>query len=260
MDSTSRLKVLNWLSPIDHENQQSDAFSQCQSGTGKWFLESEEFKRLLREPKEALLCQGIPGAGKTVMASIVINHLQGEFPQRDIGIAYVFCSFRQHNEQTLEDLLSGFLKQLAQQQPEVPGCITTAYGQFIARGILPSVEKLIELLISVINSYGKVFMVLDALDEINASDGTTRSLIATLFEIQKEAPISFLATSRHAAIANILSVFRSNESQFLDIRASDEDVRTYIDGQLDTLRAVPSKDSKMRESIKDTIVKSVDGI
>jgi hypothetical protein len=74
-----RKKILDWLSPMNYAELQSDIFHNRQQGTGEWFLKSPPFIEWLEGKKKTLFCPGIPGAGKTMIASIAVNHLKTSF-------------------------------------------------------------------------------------------------------------------------------------------------------------------------------------
>ncbi|KAJ9360173.1 hypothetical protein C8Q69DRAFT_527788 [Paecilomyces variotii] len=259
INNTYRQKVLNWLSPIDHDSEQSDSFALRQENTGQWFLESDGFLKRLNGQSKTLLCQGIPGAGKTVMTAIIVHHLHQQFSKADnIGIAYVYGSVLRQSEQHLQAILSSLLKQLSQPLPELPECVTEVYEQFWTHHIYPSPEKLLQMLGTLMTSREKTFVIVDALDEMKASDGTCRQLLIALFRLQQSVPVSFIATSRH--VADIASMFRRNRSDLIEIRALDDDVRSYIDGQMNKARPFVSEDQKLRSKVKETIVQAVDGM
>lgn len=65
-------KIMSWLNSPDHSIQQNDTISRWQVGTGRWLLESIEFREWLEE-EITLFCQGILGAGKTVFTAIVVD-------------------------------------------------------------------------------------------------------------------------------------------------------------------------------------------
>ncbi|RFU31833.1 hypothetical protein B7463_g4512, partial [Scytalidium lignicola] len=113
--------ILDWLTPIDYATQQSDFINRRQAGTGQWLLDSTEFQTWLNTNKETLFCPGIPGAGKTILTSIVIEELNSRFfEDSTIGIAYIYCNFRRKDEQKINDLLASLLKQLAMCLPSIP--------------------------------------------------------------------------------------------------------------------------------------------
>ena len=87
--------IADWLTPIDNAPQQNDFISRRQEGTGGWLLHSEEFQRWIDQKDQTLFCPGIPGAGKTMITSIVVDNLYTRFENDgSIGIAYIYCNFR----------------------------------------------------------------------------------------------------------------------------------------------------------------------
>jgi hypothetical protein len=44
VEDTYKAQVLEWLSPLDYQSQQSDFFSHREEGTGRWLLETEQFQ------------------------------------------------------------------------------------------------------------------------------------------------------------------------------------------------------------------------
>jgi hypothetical protein len=86
--------VAEWISPTDFPAQQLDLIARREEGTGQWFLDSPEFVSWLRGPRSTLFCPGIPGAGKTMLAAIAIDHILKARISDSTGIAYVFCNYK----------------------------------------------------------------------------------------------------------------------------------------------------------------------
>lgn len=98
-EDQGRQTVLDWLTPIDYMPQQSDFISRRQAGTGEWLLDSVEFQTLLNTDEQTFFCPGIPGAGKTILAAVVIDELTTQFSNDPTtGIAYIYCNFRRQDE------------------------------------------------------------------------------------------------------------------------------------------------------------------
>jgi len=75
-----------------------------------------------------LFCPGIPGSGKTIIALIVVDHLWKTFPKetllgRETGIAFLYCNYKRRKEQRATNLLSSLLKQLVQEEQQIPESI-----------------------------------------------------------------------------------------------------------------------------------------
>jgi hypothetical protein len=114
-----RQDVLRWLTTVDYAPQYSDFLSRRENGTGIWLLNSSKFTLWLNGTQDTLFCPGIPGSGKTIMTSIVIDYLWETFPEKTfpdhkVGIAFLYCNYGRRKEQQAINLLSALLKQLAQ--------------------------------------------------------------------------------------------------------------------------------------------------
>jgi hypothetical protein len=249
--------ILDWLTPIDYAPRQSDFISRRQEGTGQWLLNSDIFKNWVSQSKQTLFCPGIPGAGKTMITSIVVEHLWTEFQKDiDIGIAYIYCDYRRQLEQKPIDLLKSLLKQLVQKQPSMPESMKSLYKRHNDIRTRPSLEEISEVLHSVVANYSKVFFIIDALDECQASDGGRMRLLSEIFSLQAKTEVNFFATSRFIPV--VVAEFRG--SMMLEIRASDEDVLRYLDGHMSQLPSYIFRSDALQEELKTTIVKAVDGM
>jgi Cdc6-like AAA superfamily ATPase len=253
-DDQGRRVAIDWLSPVDYATQQNDFISRRQEGTGQWLLNSNEFQGWLNQSKQTLFCPGIPGAGKTIMTSVVIDHLNRKFENdASIGIAYIYCNYRRQLEQTPADLLLSLLKQLVQEQPSLPEKVKTLYDCHKDKRTRPSFDEISKVLHSIVADYSRAFILVDALDE--CQEEGRRSLLSEIFCLQAKTRASFFTTSRD--ILEITKEFKRSTS--LTIRASDEDVRRYLDGHMSRLKCV-SQNLTLQEKIKTEIAKAVDGM
>ncbi|KFX98618.1 hypothetical protein O988_04271, partial [Pseudogymnoascus sp. VKM F-3808] len=249
--------IVDWLSPTNYASQHSDFASRRQEGTGQWLLDSGEFKNWLNESNQALFCPGMPGAGKTMIASIVIDHLYAKY-QSDprVGISYLYCNFRRQDEQKPVDLLASLLKRLVQGRPALLGSIKVLYEHHRFIQTRPSFNEISKELQSIIASYSTTFIVIDALDECQVSDGGQTRFLSELLRLQTLTKANLFVTSRF--IPHIVEEFQDTAN--LEIRASEEDVRRYIDGQMPCLPPFVRRNLDIQEQIKTKIVKAVDGM
>ncbi|KAF7885212.1 hypothetical protein EAF00_011030 [Botryotinia globosa] len=251
------LAILNWLTPINHASQQHDYITQRQVDTGQWLLDSSVFIEWVNSDKQKLFCPGIPGAGKTILTSIVVEELMNRFRNdKDIGIAHFYCNFRRQHDQKIDDLLLSLLKQLSGYQPLMPGAVKDMFDLHSRRQTRPSTEEVSSTLKSIINSYSKVFIVVDALDECQMADGCRMKFLSEVFHLHETCQLSLFATSRH--IPDIEKKF--DGSMQLEIRASDKDVERYLDGRILQLPGYVRQSTELQNEIKIGIVKAVDGM
>ncbi|KAG4432526.1 hypothetical protein IFR05_012001 [Cadophora sp. M221] len=251
-----RQDVLKWLTPIDSASEQNAFFSHRQAGTGQWLLNSNEFKAWVKTSKQTLFCRGIPGAGKTILTSIVVNELSTRF-QNDssIVVVYLYCKFKEQDEQKPEDLLAQLLKQLAEGKSPLPKSVQALYDRCKAQKTLPSIDDISAVLQLVVAEYSRVFILVDALDECRAQSNCRETLLSRIFSLQKYG-VNFFATSRD--MPEITKEFQ--QSLVLDILADEQDLRRYVESRIPDLPSFVRGDSDRQEKVKAEIVKVVDGV
>jgi hypothetical protein len=249
--------ILDWLTPVDYTLQQNDFLKQRQVGTGQWLLDSAEFTGWVETKKQTLFCPGIPGAGKTILTSIIAEELSTRFQdESDTIVAYIYCNFKRQDEQTLEDLLASVLKQLAQGKPYLPESVKSLHERCQSQKTQPSVDDISTVLQLVAAEYSRVFILVDALDECRALDGCRTQFLSKLFDLQARCAISLFATSRH--IPEVVGAFKQQPS--LEIRANKQDLERYIDGHISHLPGFVRSSLDLQQDIKTQIVQAVDGM
>lgn len=259
MDKGEVRKIVDWLTTANY-GQQHDKHSEThKKGTSLWILETNEFQSWLNNSNQRLLCQGMPGAGKTILTSVVVDHLTKEIKKgSDIGMAYIYCSFKQpKSEQTTRSLLSSILKQLAGDRETFPVTTRSLYEQHKAKQTHASQEELIADLKAVIELYASVFIIIDALDECDLN--TMHGFISELFTLQKHCNVNIFATSRF--IPEITEWFTKVESSFLQIRALASDIATYLDIEMnESSTSLIKSNTSLQEDIKREICEAADGM
>ncbi|KAF7541629.1 hypothetical protein G7054_g471 [Neopestalotiopsis clavispora] len=221
--------------------------------TGQWLLDSPEYTKWKATKGKILFCHGIPGAGKTVLSSIVVENLLHDLGiEADVAICYFYFNFKRQGEQTIEDVLLSILKQLCYASSSVPNGIQA----LVNRRQRPSREEIMKTIHSVAGSFSRVHIVVDALDECKTSDGCQRELISHLIELQRTTGANILATSR--PVPHVVERFRRFGS--VEIRASEGDIRKYIESNLENLPRFVSRDKSLQDEIKEGITRAVDGM
>lgn len=257
LDRKEDLEILDWLTPIDYGAQQSDYLRQRQNGTGKWLLNSTKFEAWVQTDGQTLFCPGIPGAGKTIITSMVVDELRTRFSKdQNIGLAYIYCNFRRQDEQKAEDLLSSLLKQLAQEWPFLPDSVQSLYVKHKDKRTRPLFDEISKTLQAVATMYSRVFIIVDALDECRSSDGDRERFLSNIFNFQDKVQANVFATSR--PIPEISAKFCGSLS--LEIRAIDEDVQTYLASQIYRFPSFVARNLNLQDQIKSTIAKAVGGM
>lgn len=248
--------ILDWLTTVDYGSQQSDFISRRQEGTGEWLLCTDEFTTWLNQKNKTLFCSGIPGAGKTILTSIAINHLNDQYAaDHTIGIAYIYFNFRRKDVQKAKDLLLSLLKQFLQGQVSLPESVKTLYEHHSRKRTRPSLKEVEEELLSAVSHYSRAFIVVDALDECGVSDSRREVFLSSVFNLQAKTGTNIFATSR---------INNKNEKVFdtalcLKIHANKEDVIRYLNGQMSLMHS-DIWDDDLRDQVRWHIVRAFDGM
>ena len=105
-------------------------------------------------------------------------------------------------------------------------------------------------------TYSRVFIIVDALDECQPFESYRTTFLTEIFNLQAKSRVNIFATSR--IIPEITERFEGSVS--LEIRASEPDVRRYVDGHISHLPSFVGHRPDLQEEIKAEIVKAVNGM
>ena len=255
-DQRERHALLDWLTPLNFPAQQSVFFSKRQTGTGRWLIDTAEFNTWMSTPGKNLVCRGMPGAGKTILASTVIDHLLKMLCGGKTSVVYIYCDYGKQHEQTPVNLIASILKQLLQHQYSIPENVRRSYRHHINSGMRPTAEEIYDLLRSTLSGFFQVYIVVDAVDELSVSGQVRQTLLSNLNALQETHTVNLMMTSRF--IPRIAQELR--DPLYLEIRANDEDVRRYVQGHLNDLAKCVLKNNNLQEIIVESIVNAVDGM
>lgn len=249
--------ILGWLSPIDFGLQQNNYITQREPGTAEWFLNTTKFQSWLKTGNQTLFCPGIPGAGKTIQTSVVVNDLCNRFhDDTTVGIAHIYCDFQRQEDQKIEQLLACLLRQLAACQNSLHDNLAALYHRHQVRWTRPSRSELVAALQATITTYSRTFVIVDALDECQDSDRSRTNLLTELFLLQNACGINLLATSR--SIPEITQWFKGFPS--LGICPSQIDVWHYLDKHMSPLPNFVKSNADLQTEIKTGIEAAIEGV
>lgn len=217
-----RKEIEQWLSSHDFRSRHMEIFKGAQADTRQWLFDSSQFQHWMTVDRGTLWCPGIPGAGKTVTSAIIVNHLQSKFKDSNIAVTCLFCNYKDRQEQTAEGFMANLLKQLMQDRADISEAIKNLYVK--RKKEFPTFEVLVEVFAAEMTHFSDVFVILDALDETMENNDIRTRLVSKLDSL----PIRLLVTSRHdAGIERTLK-----HAQRLEIEATAEDVRTYVEARI----------------------------
>ncbi|KAJ7110257.1 ankyrin repeat-containing domain protein [Mycena crocata] len=219
-----RETCIEWLSPINFSTRQQDIFNTRQPASGEWLLGSDPFKGWLLGFGSRLWCTGMPGAGKTVLASIAVHHLRETLGLPEtIGVAVIYLNHKETKTHSPQNLLASLWC-----QPVLGKAVCVEvqhlYQKHHEPRSRPSLDDLHRILCATVAEYSKVFLVVDGLDEY--PEENRHILLTSLSALGPNVNLMF--TSRpHINISIPLG-----EAERLEIRATTDDIRRFVNAQI----------------------------
>ncbi|UQC73969.1 uncharacterized protein CLUP02_00616 [Colletotrichum lupini] len=155
--------------------------------TGLWLTESNPTFFCLKWadlPRSGLWLSRIPGAGKTILSGMVIEKILQKSSQL-VAVAFFYCGHKNIN-----------IQKLLNQNHEAFGILEEYHARLKSASGLnaePEPKDLLDLILTTISVYEKVFIVLDGLDERGDNVAEVAEAIKFLFEASSSASIAIAA-------------------------------------------------------------------
>lgn len=193
-------KVLEWLSPLDPQRKHDEIRSRRMQNSGLWLLESTEYETWCNDNNSPriLWCRGIPGAGKTIISSLIIDELSDMIDSNQTKLAYFYYDYSDAGSQTIMNVIGSLLRQLISQLRSVPTQLMDVYDRRQGGQEQPQLDDIIPMLIEICKGPSTTHIVIDALDECQS--GKPRQTILDVLKHLEQLKVRILITSRpHAA-------------------------------------------------------------
>jgi Cdc6-like AAA superfamily ATPase len=221
-----------------------------QTGTGQWGLQDTIFQRWDQSKDATLFCPGIPGAGKTIMAALVIDHLLRTQHVADDPVTFIYCNYKRQSGQSAKHMLSSILRQIIDIQPGIPKLVQEFYTSHTARRTTPSSDEIEQVLGVVSKGLQGLTIIVDALDECETR--ARQDLLSAVGSLRRQCKVRLLATSRPLPTVQSHSIFVGKPT--LEVKASDEDLEKYIRSRASGLHfRVMSKTDLLEDLVTSTV-------
>ena len=159
-------QILGWLAAPDPSSNHSKACCTKHPETGRWLLESLEYTTWKNHPASFLWINGIPGCGKTVLCSTIIEDILCSCRiDRRNTLAYYYFDFNEPKKRSRDGLARSLVRQLLDRSLENLKMVEEVLVQCGEDQTEPTSGALTALLRNLIAQRKETYIILDALDE-----------------------------------------------------------------------------------------------
>jgi hypothetical protein len=258
-----RGKIYSWLSAPDPSTNYHKAHKQRQAKTGLWLLDSASFIKWKAGAASRLWLYGIPGCGKTILSSTVIEHLlQHCHGNASMVTAYFYFDFNDTQKQDPELMFRSLLRQLLQHSVKIPKAVNALFSACENGHRQPSLHALLELTPQVMQQFAHAYIVLDALDEC-----TQRQELMDVLETVAAwqlGNVHLLMTSRKERDieSSLDSYVKEEDTVCLQRDVVDRDIQRYIQQRLSDDKTLTkwNKDAAVRQKIEAALMHGARGM
>ncbi|KAF5700443.1 heterokaryon incompatibility protein het-E-1 [Fusarium mundagurra] len=243
----------SWLERTNPSRRHNDSCAIHEDNTGQWVLRASEWKRWVHGPKEFLWIHGIPGAGKTVLLSLLIQEVEAACKGRRQALVYYYCYFVNKQDETVP-LLGWLISQLCR----LSGKISDEMLQLFLRNHEPNIGQMLLSLEAILQEFDTVYLMIDAVDE-SLPRARLIQVIQDLATDQRFDKVRLLATSRN--YTDIETVFSPISIQISMMNSLvEQDIRVYVHSSLRSNKKFARWSEDLLLEIEDTLSKGARGM
>ncbi|KZL85619.1 ankyrin repeat protein, partial [Colletotrichum incanum] len=251
LTASQRSDVHNWLKDIDPSSIHHQTCKNHEVGTCDWMLRHPEWAKFKDGGIRCLWIHGIPGAGKTVLASQLIKNIEkhcrtsASTHLRSVSVHY-YCYFG-HNRDESIPLLKWLLDRLCRKADFIPERLWRLYQH----GNEPSPDDLLEALEASLDHFDNVCVTIDAIDESNPRHELLK-LIQYLASDPRFTKVRLLVTSREyldiEEAMQSISIEVSMQNPYLD-----GDIRLYVQSRINSHDKIKNWPQDLRDGALEAL-------
>ncbi|KAF6753259.1 hypothetical protein DFP72DRAFT_427487 [Ephemerocybe angulata] len=211
-------EVTAWLKGANFRAIYRVSLETRMDDTGNWFIATFEFGEFVRQKGTVVWATGLPGSGKTILASISIEYLEEIFSGRtDVAILYAFLRYSE--KPSLLQIIAGLLTQLVSCHNIALAHLLPAYKRAKTHRDELSCSEAVNFLRGSLALFSETFIVIDGLDEVD--DATKDGLLRVLIPLN----VHILFTCRP------LELFMNHHTPWalhIPVQAQTTDIEIYV--------------------------------
>lgn len=256
-----RHNILETFGKIDPRRSHDMSRKLRHPGTGVWLTESPTFQHWLHSINECLWLYGIPGAGKTVLASLAIDEVLQKSTQNH-AIAYFYCDYKDQTTQEPRGIMGSLAQQIAKQDEQSFEKLRRFYGvhgQGRRDPVAYAPTLLRDLVKDLTSNYESTSIIIDALDECMGNVRDVVELLTSLNDDTGDVNVNLLLFSRdEVEIRDYL-----NTKPQISVAAENSDLRLYVGAEIEERirkKMLKIKSPSLKEHIVERLIGGAEGM
>ena len=218
-------EVSHWVKAPDVSLNYEKARAQRHPGSGNWYLESRAYEEWRTQSNSLSWLFGIPGCGKTVLSSTIVENLQLACPT-----LYFFFDCNDSGKQSTDNMIRSLISQLYYIEPDTQRLVNERLSASDEGRTQTSTEKLCTMFLEMLHRTPQVCIIVDALDECKTRSDKC-GVLGVLTLIEKLMTAEY--TGMHVLITS----------------RDEEDIRSALTGWTRPMSAVPIQGEGVTDDI-----------
>ncbi|KAI9568426.1 hypothetical protein HD554DRAFT_766586 [Boletus coccyginus] len=252
-------EISKWLDGLNCAEKQDVTLSLRQEDTCKWLFDTTQYKTWQDGESGSLWLRGKPGAGKSVLASFVIDSFKEAWPEGEV-LTFFYCDTRNERSTSPAAVMRSILSQLLRQLDDRSVDLGNVFDELIKAkewggGTLNNAKELAGFASHVARQMNrKPLVVVDALDECK----DVRKLIQALMEIRGHVRLFVTSRPLQVIVDGFSEVpFVSMEDMADKLSA---DIELHVTRELDARYRLRYLDSGFKAEIRSVLCEKADGM
>ena len=255
-----RREILKSFAKVDPRSNHDMSLKLRSPGTGLWLTEGREFKQWMETRNAKLWFYGIPGAGKTVLASSVIEEAL-RTSNLSTAVAFFYCDYKDTATQDLSNILGSLAQQFAKQDEDSFTKLRDFYEAYNPEH-RPNIEYDSDFLFTLVKEmtliFGNSIIIIDGLDECGMKASVVVDSLAALNEGDDSTIKTIFFSRDEIDIRERLEYYT-----MVSIAARSSDLTLYVGAEIDLRmrkRRLRIKDQSLKGYIMKRLVEGAEGM
>ena len=168
----------------------------------------------------------------------------------DVGYAYFYFTFRDELKQTTEGFLRSVIVQLSAQRPSLPEEVRNLYDVHIKQQHEPTVRNLTQVLVSLLQTFRKTHLMIDALDECSEQEAMLDLISQILTADPHSGKTSVVIASRLERAIEIILQEIVTDSICIQSKVIEADIRVLVQNRLSHDPRMKRHSNSIKEELK----------